>query len=38
MIGFGVAALLIVVLTKGRLGYDRYLRETENEVAQDTRA
>jgi membrane protease YdiL (CAAX protease family) len=38
MIGFGVAALLIVVLTKGRLGYDRYLRETENEVAPDTRA
>jgi membrane protease YdiL (CAAX protease family) len=30
MIGFGLAALLIVVLTGGRLGYDRYLKEAAN--------
>lgn len=27
-VGFGTAALLMVVLTRGRLGYDRYLAET----------
>lgn len=27
-VGFGTAAVLILVLTRGRLGYDRYLAET----------
>lgn len=27
-VGFGGAALLIILLTRGRLGYDRYVRET----------
>ena len=27
-VGFGGAALLIILLTRGRLSYDRYLRET----------
>lgn len=27
-VGFGTAAVLIIVLTRGRLGYDRYLAET----------
>jgi uncharacterized protein len=30
-IGFGALALLLVVLTRGRLGYDRYLREAEED-------
>jgi membrane protease YdiL (CAAX protease family) len=30
-IGLGVLALLLVVFTRGRLGYDRYLREAEEE-------
>jgi membrane protease YdiL (CAAX protease family) len=30
-IGFGVLALIIMVFTRGRLGYDRYLREAEEE-------
>jgi uncharacterized protein len=29
-IGFGTAALLILILTRGRLSYDRYLSETSN--------
>ncbi len=28
IIGFGTAAVLILVLTRGRLGYDRYIAET----------
>ena len=28
LVGFGGAALLIILLTGGRLGYDRYLRDT----------
>jgi uncharacterized protein len=35
-IGFGMLALLIVVFTRGRLGYDRYLREAEGEPASAT--
>jgi uncharacterized protein len=31
MNGLGVLALLLVVFTRGRLGYDRYLREAEEE-------
>jgi uncharacterized protein len=30
-IGFGALALLLVVLTRGRLGYDRYLREADED-------
>jgi uncharacterized protein len=30
-IGLGVLTLLLVVFTRGRLGYDRYLREAEEE-------
>ena len=29
-VGFGTLALLIVLLTRGRLGYDRFLRDTAN--------
>jgi membrane protease YdiL (CAAX protease family) len=28
IVGFGAAAVLVIVLTRGRLGYDRYLTET----------
>jgi uncharacterized protein len=31
LIGFGIAAVLIIVLTRGRLGYDRYVSEVESE-------
>jgi hypothetical protein len=33
-VGFGGAALLLVLLTRGRLGFDHYLRE----IGQDERA
>jgi hypothetical protein len=29
-VGFGALALLIVLLSRGRLGYDRLLRDTGN--------
>ena len=28
LIGFGIVALLLIILTRGRLSYDRYQRET----------
>jgi hypothetical protein len=28
---FSVAALIIIIFTRGRLGYDRYLREAEED-------
>jgi hypothetical protein len=31
LLGFGVVALLIVVLTRGRLGYQHYRQEEEVE-------
>lgn len=35
-VGFGAAALLIVLFTRGRLGFDRYLREVDaSELALD---
>jgi CAAX protease family protein len=36
IIGLGVAALLVIAITRGRLGYDRYLRETANDAAMDS--
>jgi hypothetical protein len=32
-INYGALALLLVVLTRGRLGYERYLQEEEPDVA-----
>jgi membrane protease YdiL (CAAX protease family) len=36
LLGFGVLALVIVALTRGRLGYDHYLQEVEEESASAT--
>ena len=33
VVGFGVAVLLIVALTRGRLGYWRYLQEEDPDPA-----
>jgi hypothetical protein len=30
-IGLGVLALVIIIFTRGRLGYDRYLREADED-------
>jgi membrane protease YdiL (CAAX protease family) len=38
LVGFGAAALVIVVLTRGRLGYERYRQEAEEEPAPATTA
>jgi hypothetical protein len=36
LLGFGVVALLIVVLTRGRLGYQRYRPEEPDSAAAPT--
>jgi membrane protease YdiL (CAAX protease family) len=36
LLGFGALALVIVALTRGRLGYDHYLQEAEEEPASAT--
>ncbi len=36
LVGFGAAALVIVALTRGRLGYERYRQEAEEEPAPAT--
>jgi uncharacterized protein len=36
LLGFGALALVIVALTRGRLGYDQYLQEAEEEPATAT--
>ena len=36
LVGFGALALVIVALTRGRLGYDHYLQEAEEEPASAT--
>jgi hypothetical protein len=28
---FGIAALVVIVFTRGRLGYDKYLQEAEED-------
>ena len=33
VIGFGAVALLLIVFTRGRLGYDHYLQQAEEEPA-----
>ncbi|MBV9454042.1 MAG: CPBP family intramembrane metalloprotease [Rubrobacter sp.] len=35
-IGLGVLALLLIILTRGRLGYERYLQEVEEEPESTT--
>ena len=34
LIGFGVLALVLVALTRGRLGYQRYRKEEPNSIAE----
>src|SRR5438094_6279455 len=36
LIGFGVLALVLVALTRGRLGYQRYRKEEPNSIADPT--
>jgi hypothetical protein len=36
LLGFRALALVIVALTRGRLGYDHYLQEAEEEPASAT--
>ena len=36
LVGFGALALVVVALTRGRLGYDHYLQEAEEEPASAT--